>query len=64
VVQQAASGGRTGEIPHQYDHYPKEMLFDMFEFLRKRANLSWLKFSGEELKQFFVEEGETELTKD
>ncbi|TVY53584.1 hypothetical protein LCER1_G007375 [Lachnellula cervina] len=47
-------------IPHGYDRFPPELLFDMFDFLRTRTGPARIvKYSEDELKQFFVGEGET-----
>ena len=64
VAQMTALAGvrsRHRDIRYFYDHLPKELLFDMFDFLRKSVTgVGRIRFSEEELKQFFVDEGETE----
>ncbi|TVY44556.1 hypothetical protein LOCC1_G003358 [Lachnellula occidentalis] len=62
----ATAFGPDVAIPHQYDYYPPELLFDMFDFLRTRTGPVGrrVEYSEDELKQFFVEEEETESKKD
>ena len=66
MVQLGGSGFPSHkEIPlFQKDRYSKDMLFDMVNFMRTGNRENWVKFSEEELKQFFVSEGETTQKKD
>jgi hypothetical protein len=56
VVQQAVSSYKIGTDLERPEDYPRDMLCDMFNFMRKGDQTKWVKFSREELKQFFVEE--------
>ncbi|TVY90520.1 hypothetical protein LAWI1_G006819 [Lachnellula willkommii] len=60
LAQTTATGFPKNEaISYRQDHYPPELVFDMFNFLRTRPG-PWgakcIKYSKDELKQFFVEE--------
>ncbi|TVY19578.1 hypothetical protein LARI1_G003407 [Lachnellula arida] len=60
LAQTTATGfPQNVAISYQHDHYPPELVFDMFNFLRTRPGpwgAKWIKYSKDELKKFFVEE--------
>ncbi|TVY45882.1 hypothetical protein LSUB1_G000478 [Lachnellula subtilissima] len=64
LAQTTATGfPSNGAIAYEHDHYPPELVFDMFEFLRTQTGPAGARrrvnYSKDELRQFFVEEGET-----
>jgi hypothetical protein len=64
VVQLSGSWFQSRKELINFERYPREILFDMVNFMRTGDRAAWVKFSEEELKQFFVGEGDTEQKKD
>jgi hypothetical protein len=60
ITQIAASGFTVNDELTGPEGYTKDLLFDMVNFMRTGLREKWVEFSEEELKQFFVEEGEAE----
>ncbi|TVY78457.1 hypothetical protein LSUE1_G006516 [Lachnellula suecica] len=58
IIQLAGSGFDLGMVLLTPEKYPKELLVDMINFMRTGDQRKWVKFSKEELKQFFVDEGD------
>jgi protein-tyrosine-phosphatase len=60
ITQIAASGFTVNDELTGPEDYTKDLLFDMINFMRTGHRETWVEFSEEELKQFFVEEGKDE----